>query len=348
MSLEFLQVTWFLLVSVLVLGFTLLSGFDLGVGNLHLFTKDYKEREANFYTIGPFWDANQVWLITGGGALFAAFPIVYATAFSSFYLALMLVLFALIFRGVSIEFQHQLPSPEWRKYWDIGFGVGSILASVLFGVAIGNIMRGIPLDSSQNFAGTFFGLLNPYALSIGVVSLFMLSLHGASFLIARGQGATVDKARKWGQIAWFAFVVFYLVATILSYLQVPRLFQNFSDYPVLFVLPLVVLAGCAYYPRALKSRSLWAPFTASSLIIIGTLGTLAGSLFPYLIPASNDLANSLTIFNSSSSQLTLTVMFALAIVGMPIVIIYSTFVYRKFKKPTKTTPVSKSSHSLNN
>lgn len=336
MTLEVLQIIWFLLVAVLVLGFAILSGFDLGVGNLHLFTNNKKEREDNFYAIGPFWDSNQVWLLTGGGALFAAFPMVYATAFSGFYLALMLLLFFLIFRSVSIEFQHQLPSSGWKKAWDWGFGLGSIVPSILFGVAIGNIMRGIPLDTKYNFAGTFFGLLNPYSIVIGLLSLTMFTMHGAAFLIARMDGDIVHKAKRWGYNAWAAFVALYIASTIWSYIATPRLFENFFSFPVLFILPLIAVSAMVYYPNALKGKGGWSPFLASTSNIVGILGTLAASLFPYLIPSNTDLANSLTIYNSSSSQLTLTVMLILAVIGVPLVILYTTYVYRKFKKiPTQ-------------
>ncbi|MDD4588694.1 MAG: cytochrome d ubiquinol oxidase subunit II, partial [Heliobacteriaceae bacterium] len=198
MSLATLQVIWFLLVMVLLTGYALLAGTDLGVGNLHLLTKP-GQREANFNAVGPFWDSNQVWLVTFGGALFAAFPMVYATVFSGFYLALMLVLLAIIIRSVAIEFHHQLASRRWRKTWDLSFALGSILLSFLYGVAMGNLFRGLPLDETANFAGTFWGLLNPYALTVGLFSLAMFTLHGAAFLIARLDGAVAVKARLWAQ-----------------------------------------------------------------------------------------------------------------------------------------------------
>ncbi|MBM7854565.1 cytochrome d ubiquinol oxidase subunit II [Desulfohalotomaculum tongense] len=337
MTLETLQAAWFILVAVLITGYALLDGFDLGIGSLHLFTKTEEERKTMFYTIGPFWDSNQVWLLTGGGAIFAAFPMVYATVFSGFYLALMLLLFALIFRAVSIEFQHLVPCPRWKRAWDWGFALGSILPSVLFGVAMGNILRGIPLDAEHNFTGSFFDLLNPYSLLLGLVSLAMFTMHGAAFLAAKTEGPLEEKARRWGRSAWLAYVPLFLTGTVWSYASTPRLFENFFHQPVLLVLPLMAVIGMVLYPTALK-RDKWKPFMASALNILGVLGIAAASLFPYLVPSNPDLANSLTIYNASSSQLTLTVMLILALTGMPLVILYSSYIYKKFTGSAKTHP----------
>ncbi|MBC9783778.1 cytochrome d ubiquinol oxidase subunit II [Heliobacterium chlorum] len=345
-----LQSIWFVLVGVLLLGYTLLDGFDLGVGSLYLFTKDPKERERMLYSIGPFWDSNQVWLLTGGGAIFAAFPMVYATVFSGFYLALMLVLFALIFRAVSLEFQHQLDTPGWRKWWDIGFGIGSLLPSILFGVAMGNILRGVPLDAKANFIGDFFGLLNPYSLVLGLLSCSMFALHGATFLYAQTDGALKEKTRRWARTAWMGLVLFFIIGTVWSLAATPRLFTNFFDQPLLFILPLTVIVGLVYVPVALAKGKPLTPFLASSLTIAGLWGTIGASLFPYMVPAINDLSNSLTIFNASSSERTLTVMLILALIGLPIVLTYTSYIYRTFLKSNKGVTVtgSKSSKSFSN
>lgn len=329
---ETLQITWFLLIAVLVVGYALLDGFDLGVGNLHLFTRPGKERETMIYSIGPYWDANQVWLLTGGGAIFAAFPMVYATVFSGFYMAMMLLLLALIFRAVSIEFQHQIDDPAWRKYWDWGFGLGSILPSVLFGVAIGNIMRGIPLDAKGNYLGDFIGLLNPYSIVVGLVSLFMLTMHGAAFLILKTDGELACKAKTWAKTAWAGFVVTWIGATLWSYMGYQHLFNNFFALPVLWIVPLLAIVGMAWFPSTLKGSNSLNPFLSSSLSIVGILGIFAASLFPKMVPAINNPAHSLTIFNASSSELTLKVMLILALIGVPIVLAYTAYIYRTFAK----------------
>ncbi|MGI6712631.1 MAG: cytochrome d ubiquinol oxidase subunit II [Bacillota bacterium] len=332
MNLEILQVIWFLLILILITGYALLAGTDIGAGNLHLFIKNPRQREDNYYAVGPFWDSNQVWLITGGGAIFAAFPMVYATAFSGFYLAIMLILLAIIFRSVAIEFQHQLDASRWKKVWDLCFGWGSILLSALFGVAMGNILRGLPLDRTYNFSGSFLGLLNPYALAVGLLSLAMFTMHGAAFLIARMEGELRLKARVWGKNTWVVLVALYILVTVWSYIEIPRLFDNFFRYPVFFLIPIIGTIALVYYPFALKAKRTWMPLFYSMLTIIGFIGTVGAGLFPVIIPSNPYLEYSLTIFNASSSLQTLTVMLVIAMTGIPLVILYSAYVYRKFMK----------------
>src|ERR1035437_5475480 len=201
-----LNMIWFLLVGILIMGYSVLDGFDLGVGIIHLFTKDENEKRINLNAIGPVWDGNEVWLLTGGGALFAAFPIVYATVFSGFYIAFMLLLTALIFRAVSFEFR-KYSEVRNKKYWDFTFGVGSLLPALLYGVAIGNILQGLPIDSKGAYQGTFLGLLNPYAIVVGLVSLTMFLLHGAIYLTLKSDGKQKEKMVKVANNAWITFVV---------------------------------------------------------------------------------------------------------------------------------------------
>jgi len=190
-----LQTIWFLLVGVLLIGYAILDGFDLGVGVLTLFRKNAHDRRLMINAIAPVWDGNEVWLLTGGGALFAAFPPVYATVFSGFYLAFMLLLVFLILRGISMEFRSQVDSPAWKNFWDLMFGIGSLVPAILYGVAIGNILRGIPLDETQTFTGTFLGLLNPYAILIGVLGLVMFVCHGAIYMTMKAEGQLEDDMR---------------------------------------------------------------------------------------------------------------------------------------------------------
>ena len=191
-----LNIIWFLLIAVLLIGYAILDGFDLGVGVLHLFTKDENERRININSIAPVWDGNEVWLLTAGGALFAAFPIVYATVFSGFYLAFMLLLFALIFRAVSMEFRGKVDSPKWRSVWDWAFGLGSLLPALLYGVAIGNILRGIPINSEGYFTGNFFSLLNPYSILVGLLSLVLFTMHGSIYLSMKSAGAHRERVKS--------------------------------------------------------------------------------------------------------------------------------------------------------
>jgi cytochrome d ubiquinol oxidase subunit II len=326
-----LNITWFLLVGVLVIGYGILDGFDLGVGVLHLFTRNEKDRRINLNAIGPVWDGNEVWLLTGGGALFAAFPAVYATVFSGFYIALMLLLTALIFRAVSFEFRSKIESPAWRTFWDWGFGLGSLLPAVLFGVAFGNILHGVPIDAQGNYLGTFFGLLNPYSIIIGLVSLSSFTLHGAIYLTLKTEK---DRQQQIVQIIpklWIAFVALYVVATLASILGFPYLFEGMLQNPIAWILFAVFLGSTIYLPVAVKAGKYLVAFIASSLMIACMTGLAAVSLFPRLVPSSIDLANSLTIYNASSTQPTLQTMFIIALIGMPFVIGYTAFIYSVFK-----------------
>ena len=326
-----LNMIWFLLVGVLIIGYAILDGFDLGVGVLHLFARSEEERRVHINAIGPVWDGNEVWLLTGGGALFAAFPIVYATVFSGFYLALMLLLVALIFRAVSMEFRGKVDSPGWKKAWDVAFGIGSLLPAVLFGVAFGNILRGIPLDAAHNYTGSFFTLLNPYAVLIGVLSLVLFTMHGAIYLAMKTEGGLQARIIRWITPLWMSTVGLYLIATLATMIESPFLFEGMLSNPLFYVLFLVLLAACLFIPVAAKAGRFGRAFTASSVTIAMMIGLSALSLFPRLVPALDDLPLSLTIYNASSSEATLTTMLVIALIGMPLVIAYTIFIYRAFK-----------------
>ena len=218
MSLETLQIIWFILFGLLAAGYAVLDGFDLGVGILYLFTKSEDERKIYINSIGPVWDGNEVWLLTGGGALFAAFPIVYATVFSGFYIAFMLLLLGLILRAVAIEFRGHVESNKWRSVWDFAFGFGSLLPAILFGVAVGNIMRGIPLED-EIFIGSFFDLLNPYAILIGLLTLVMFLTHGAIYLVLKTDGELQTRVKGIASKSWMVFVCLFVIATIYTFLK---------------------------------------------------------------------------------------------------------------------------------
>jgi cytochrome d ubiquinol oxidase subunit II len=335
-----LNLTWVLLFGVLIAGYAILDGFDLGVGVLHLFTKDEEEKRMNINAIGPVWDGNEVWLLTGGGALFAAFPPVYATAFSGFYLALMLLLAALIARAVSMEFRGKVDSPKWRNVWDWAFGLGSFLPALLFGVAVGNVLRGVPIDASGEFVGTFLGLLNPYALLIGVLSLVMFTMHGALYLVMKTEGAQQMRAKTTATRLWPAFVVLYVLATVASYWVSPYLFESsFSRIPF-WVCAVIALLGMTYIPIAIRQDKAFPAFIASSASIAGLIGVALTSMFPKLLPSSVDLAYSLTAYNASSTPPTLTAMLIIALIGMPLVLVYTFVIYRVFKGKVVLTPDS--------
>ncbi len=326
-----LNIIWFLLVGVLIIGYAILDGFDLGVGVIQLFTKDDNEKRINLNAIGPVWDGNEVWLLTGGGALFAAFPIVYATVFSGFYLAFMLLLFALIARAVSFEFRNKVDSPGWKKIWDYSFGIGSLLPAILFGVAIGNILRGVPLTGSGEYLGSFLGLLNPYSIIVGLVSLSMFTMHGAIYMTMKSDGSQREKMVNWANRTWIIFLILYVIATFLTFFEGAYLFQGVLSNVLFWILFVVLLLSIIFIPISLKGEKFGRTFFLSSLMIAAMIGLAALSLFPRLVPSSIDLAYSLTIYNASSTPRTLLTMLIIALIGMPIVIGYSIFVYRVFK-----------------
>jgi len=325
-----LQITWFLLIGLLLTVYAILDGFDLGLGFWHLFAKKEQERRTMIRAVGPVWDGNEVWLLTGGGAIFAAFPPVYATVFSGFYLALMLLLLALIFRAVSVEFRSKVESKRWRTAWDYAFSVGSSLAALLFGVALGNLLRGLPLDTEGNFTGSFFTLLNPYALLIGATGFFMLITHGALYVSLKTGGELEARARGWAKTAWYFYLGLYVLASVITIAAMPGLLDNYRHSPILFGIPalallFIVLVG-VYIIRGNPGRA----FLFSALSIVGLMSTAGASLFPRLVPALGAPELSLTAFNSSSSELTLTTMLILALIGMPLVITYTVWAHKKF------------------
>jgi cytochrome bd ubiquinol oxidase subunit II len=326
-----LNTIWFFLFGVLIVGYAVLDGFDLGVGILHLFTRDAKEKRIHLNAIGPVWDGNEVWLVTAGGALFAAFPIVYATIFSGFYLAMMLVLLALIARAVSIEFRGAIESPRWQGLWDKVFGLGSLLATLLFGVAVGNILRGVPIDGSGQYVGSFLGLLNPFSLLVGLLAVLMFTIQGASYLTMKGNPVMVERMRTVGLRLWPVFIAGYIGITTLGILYLPHLFSGLVMSPMFFLFAFVFLVSTFAVPGCLQNRQYFGGFLASSGTIIGSLGLAATSLYPRLVPSILDPEYSLTVYNASASPRALYTMLIIAIIGMPLVIGYTIFIYRTFR-----------------
>lgn len=330
-----LNTIWFLLIGILIIGYAILDGFDLGVGVVQLFTKDAQERRININSIGPVWDGNEVWLLTGGGALFAAFPIVYATVFSGFYLAFMLLLLFLIFRAVSFEFRKFSETPEAKKRWDLAFALGSTVPALLYGVAIGNIMKGLPIeivDGKIVSHISFLGLLNPYALLIGLTGFSMFVMHGAIYLTLKTEGTHQERMIKWANGWWIAFVSLYVISTIATIFVAPYLFQGIMKNILFWLLFMLLLASIIYIPIGTKARRFGWTFLSSSALIASVIGLFALSIYPRLVPSSIDLEKfSLTIYNASSSQYTLKTMFIIALIGVPVVLAYTIYIYRVFK-----------------
>ncbi|GJM59891.1 MULTISPECIES: cytochrome d ubiquinol oxidase subunit II [Persicobacter] len=348
------HVVWYLLVGILLIGYAILDGFDLGVGALHLLSKTDHDRRIMLNSIGPVWDGNEVWLITAGGALFAAFPEVYATAFSSFYLALMFVLVALIFRAVSIEFRSKEENTTWRKTWDFNFFIGSVIAAVVFGVAIGNIIMGIEIGPDKEYHGTFLALFTPYTLMTGVFNLVMFTMHGGVYLLIKTEGKLQADMKRYTMNAYFVFVTLFVVLTGMTLYLKPEMLANFSfgkvaatnpqhhlikDYQTIvsvfawLVIGLNVLS-IMNIPRTIVKGKYHQAFISSSCTIAALIMLFALGVFPNLVVA-NDPANSLNIYNSASSEYTLETMFKVAIFGMPFVGIYTSLIYWTYKGKTK-------------
>ena len=326
----FFQVIWFFLVGVLLTGFAVLDGFDFGVGMWYLRAKTDDERRTLLNAVGPVWDGNEVWLLTGGGAIFAAFPPVYATVFSGFYLAMMLLVLCLVLRAVSLEFRSKETSPVWRSSFDVVFSFSSIVASLLFGVALGNVMRGISLNEHGDYTGGFLDLLNPYSILVGVTGLSMMAFHGANFIHLKAVGNLYRQAIRWSFVSGVSYLFLLAVSTAVTWLFFPHLVENYRDYPALFLVPLLTIVSVVFSLIFSKKGDSFKSLIASSVSIVGMMGIVGGSLFPRIVPASNNLSLSLTIGNSSSSDFTLKTMFILALVGMPLVLGYTFWVYRAF------------------
>ncbi len=326
-----LNTVWFVLLAVLLIGYGILDGFDLGAGILSLFSGSDEENRLYLNAVGPVWDGNEVWLLTGGGAMFAAFPEVYASVFSGFYLAFMLLLLALILRAVSFEFRGKSADPRWRRTWDLAFGVGSLVPALLYGVALGNILRGIPIDKDGVFQGTFFTLLNPYAVLVGLVTLVFFTMHGAIWMAMKTEGAVQQRMVAWIHRSWVALIVVYAVATVASVFFASHLFEGIFHKPLFYVFLLLAVGALAYLKMAAGKGAYLSAFLASSTALLAMSGLVGVSLFPRLVPSSIDPAYTLTIYNASSSPLTLKVMLVIALIGMPVVIGYTAFIYRVFK-----------------
>jgi cytochrome bd ubiquinol oxidase subunit II len=320
---------WFVLIAVLFMGFFVLEGFDYGVGILLPFLgRSDEERRRVINTIGPFWDGNEVWVLTAGGAIFAAFPHWYATMFSGFYLALFLLLAALIVRGVAFEFRSKHDNPRWRTTWDWMIFIGSAVPALLWGVALANLLRGVPIDADKQYVGGFFNLLNPYALSAGITTLTVFTTHGAIFLALKSEDPiktrAMTTARRLGPFATASIAV--TIALTYAYTDAfSTLGANPGLIPIMTIVTLV-LAG------AFIGRNLWGwAFAMTCVSLALAMGTLFTALYPRVMVSSIDPAYSLTIYNASSTPYTLKVMAVVAAIFVPLVLVYQAWTYWVFR-----------------
>lgn len=357
---ETLKLVWWLLIGVLLIGFVLTDGFDMGVGTLLPFVgRSDEERRIMLNTVGPHWEGNQVWLVTAGGALFAAWPLVYAMAFSGFYLAMMLTLFALFLRPVGFDYRSKIDNTKWRRSWDWGLFVGSAVPPIIFGVAFGNLLQGVPFHFDEfmrpYYTGSFWQLLNPFALLAGVISLLMVIMHGAVWLQARTVDSLEWRCSRVAMVSSIALLILFALAGIWvakgldGYIimlmpdagssftpemkqvmtQTGAWMQNYDLYPWMMWAPtiaLLAMAGVFLASRAGKSAL---AFISSSLALTGVILTAGFSMFPFVMPSSTDVNSSLTLWDATSSELTLKIMFWVAVIFVPIILLYSFWTYRK-------------------
>ncbi|MCB2205137.1 cytochrome d ubiquinol oxidase subunit II [bacterium] len=330
-----LNTFWFILMGALLTGYAILDGFDLGVGILHLFVKKDEERRLLMNSIGPLWDGNEVWLVTFGGALFAAFPHAYATAFSGFYLPFMLLLFALIFRAVSMEFRSKQEMRWWRQMWDVSFTGASTLATFLFGVAVGNMMKGLPIGPDMEYTGGLFNLLGPFPLLTGVLAVATFAMHGSIYLYLKTEGNLQKRIQRWMWTTFGVFLVLYMLTTMATLVMLPSAVKNFQEIPWAWVVVVLNVLAIANIPRAIYLGKPGYAFISSAATIAALTFLFGFDLFPNMIVSSIDPAYNLTIYNAASSQKTLGIMRWIAILGMPFVLSYTVAIYWIFRGKTK-------------
>lgn len=321
---------WFLVVGALFSGYAILDGFDLGAGAWHLFFRKDESRRIALNAVGPVWDGNEVWLVIGGGALFAGFPVLYATLFSAMYLPFMFFLAFLIFRAVSIEFRSKEPMRWWRNTWDIAYSVSSIMLGFLLGVVLGNVLQGMPLDQNREFAGHWLQFINPYAIGTGITTVALFMVHGAIYLTMKTEGRLFAKVAVLLRQSIIFFIVSFGLVSLYTLLYIPHLSDRYRDYPSLFIVPLLVFLSIANIPRLASKKKYHQAFLFSSLTLALLLILVAIELFPVLILSTGDPANTITIYNAASSDKALGIMLSIAAIGTPLVIFYTVFVYKTF------------------
>jgi cytochrome d ubiquinol oxidase subunit II len=374
---EILKLIWWLFIAVLLAGFAIMDGQDMGVGTLLPFLgKSDEERRIMINAVAPHWDGNQVWLITGGGAIFAAWPMIYATAFSGFYWAMLLLLFALFFRPVGFDYRSKVESTAWRTSWDWLLFIGSVVPPIICGVAFGNLLQGVPFYLDANlrsfYTGNLFGLLNPFGLLCGVISLCMIVTQGANYLVLKSVGSLQERARRSAVIFGVLFSVLFVAAgcwvwfgiggyTVTSAIDPNMLpnpltktvavtdgawLQNFKNYPVLWILPVLAVAGSVISAVFISGKKAGLAIVSSSVSIIGTVLTPLVAMFPFLLPSSTNPNSSLTVWDCTSSQLTLLVMLVVTLIFLPIVLFYTGWAYRVMRGKITEETITTNSKNL--
>ena len=370
-----LKIIWWLLVGALLVGFAIMDGHDMGVGTLLTFVgRSDLERRVVINTVGPHWDGNQVWFITAGGALFAAWPIVYATAFSGFYWAMMLVLWALFFRPVGFDYRSKIHNATWRSTWDWGLFIGGAVPPLVFGIALGNLLQGVPFQFDDylvsTYTGSFWQLLNPFALLVGIVSSAMITLQGGTYLSHRTEGIIQQRAIKGAVTAaivlvlafvaagiWLQGIDGYRITSVIDPGALPdplgktvvreagAWMLNYGKQPLLWLLPAMALLGALLAAGLLLARHTLGAFVASSLAVVGIIGTAGASMFPFIMPSSSMPDASLTVWDSVSSHLSLAIMFWATLIFLPLIVVYTSWAYRIMRGKVTVAHIRANEHS---
>ena len=372
-----LKFIWWLLVGVLLVGFAIMDGHDMGVGALLPWVgKNDTERRVIINTVGPHWDGNQVWFITGGGAIFAAWPLVYATAFSGFYVVMLVLLWSMIVRPLGFEYRSKMPSPRWRAVWDATLFISGFVPMLVFGAAVGNVLQGVPFHFDNylisTYTGSFWALLNPFALLSGVVSSAMITLHGAVYLSHRTEGAVQARAQNAALGAAVVMVLAfvgagfwlhsgaipgYAISSAIDPAALPdplaktvvrsadAWWANYARWPAMWALPVLGIVGSLGAALLTRAGATLTAFVVSALAIAGVIGTAGGAMFPFVMPSSTDLNSSLTVWDSVSSHLTLSLMFFATLIFMPIIVFYTSWAYRVMRGKVTVAHIQANEHT---
>lgn len=331
---------WFLVLGGVFTGYAILDGFDLGAGAWHLFFRKEKSRRIALNAVGPVWDGNEVWLVIGGGALFAGFPIVYATVLSAMYIPFILFLIFLIFRAISIEFRSKEPMKWWRQGWDISYSVSSIVLALLLGVVLGNILQGMNIGADKEFQGSWLEFINPYAIMVGICTLALFMMHGAIYLIMKTEGRQFVKMTVYIKQAIAFFVVSFSITTVYTLIYIPHLSDRFKEQPIFFLIALIAFLAIANIPRLIKKGKYRLSFIFSSLTIASLLSIVAFELYPAIVLSTQNPDYSLTVYNASASEKSLGILLTIAAIGVPLVLSYTAFVFWTFRGKVKIDETS--------
>lgn len=334
------NVWWFLVFGAVISGYAILDGFDLGAGALHLFLKKEQSRRIAMNAIGPLWDGNEVWLVIGGGALFAGFPVAYAAIFSAFYVPFMIFLVGLIFRAIAIEFRSKEPMLWWRKTWDVIYCIACIIISLSLGLMLGNVVNGLPLNNEKEFEGNWLSFFNPFAMLVSITTLALFMMHGAIYLTMKTENRLYAKLHLLANNFTIFFVVSFVITTLYTLLYIPHLSDFFRSKPEFFIIPVLMILAIANIPRQIKKGKYRYAFISSAATIALLLIMVAIEVFPYLLYSPQNPRNSITVYNAASSAKTMKILLIIALIGTPLVAIYTSFVFWTFKGKVRLDEMS--------